>query len=126
MRQLARLPRHLQAWLWWLILCSGVATLFFLSHPFGLAVSICQMGNIIFGGWLALRFGLVKLLGLAHLIWWTPIPFLFVFYYQSLDSSLLMAWAWEVTGTVLISLVLDARDFFQWCRGERAPMVDID
>ncbi|MGR3433989.1 MAG: hypothetical protein ACU0CO_03725, partial [Shimia sp.] len=86
------------------------------------AAMLCQAANVAFGTYLALRHGLVRLLSLAHLLFWTPMPVKFWWYYSSLDTPALLVAGWIMIGTVAVSLVLDVRDYRDWLRGARAPV----
>lgn len=121
-RQLRKLPVRLKIWAMWLGLSTVALPLVFVANDFFRAALICQMLNLIFGGYLAIRFGLVKLLSLSHLLFWTPMLAKYARYYQSLDTLSLWLLALMFILTVSISLVLDARDFWQWCRGDRSPL----
>lgn len=120
--QLNALSFRLKLWLAWMTLTTLVVPLVFLSEPFFAALMVCQAGNLVFGGWLMLRYGLVKLLSLAHVLFWTPMIGKFIWYYETLAGfNLYLAIA--VITTVVASLVLDFRDYFAWRRGDHAPMV---
>lgn len=122
-RQLAALPVHLQLWLAWLMLSTVVIPLFLLDTTFFAAAMLCQAANVLFGSWLMLRHGLVRLLSLAHLLFWTPMLAKFWWYYDSLDDPVVLAVGWVMIATVAASLVLDARDYRDWLRGRREPIV---
>lgn len=121
-RQLAELPFRLQLWLAWLTFATLAIPLAFLSHPFFVVLMVCQGANIVFGGWLMLRYGLVKLLSLAHILFWTPMLGKFVFFHGTLSGFELFV-AYSVITTVCISLILDFRDYLDWRRGDRDPIV---
>lgn len=69
------------------------------------------------------RHGLVKLVSLSHLAFWTPMLAKFAWHYHSLDSAPLLLAAWVAVASVVASLVLDARDYRAWRAGDRAPIV---
>lgn len=121
-RQLAELPFGLQLWLAWLTFATLAIPLAFLSHPFFVALMVCQGANIVFGGRLMLRYGLVKLLSLAHILFWTPMLGKFVFFHGTLSGFELFV-AYSGITTVCISLILDFRDYLDWRRGDRDPIV---
>jgi hypothetical protein len=69
------------------------------------------------------KMGYVKLLGLPHVILWTPL----VWYYLTLlrgDTIPLIARyvMYVVLATILISLAFDYVDFIRYILGERAPL----
>lgn len=120
--QIAALPRRLQLWLAWLMVSTLFVPLTLLDNAFFAAMMICQVANLVFGGALMKRHGMVRLLALSHLLFWTPMLAKFACFYESLDDPLLLACAWIVVATIAMSLVLDARDFRDWMRGERQPV----
>ena len=121
-RQIGALPMRLQLWLAWLVVATLVIPLLFLPNAFFEAFLVCQLCNVVFGTVLGLRYGLVKLLSLSHLLFWTPMLAKFVWYYPSLESVLVRSVAWVVIATVAVSLVLDARDYLAWRAGDRTPV----
>lgn len=121
-QHLAALPLHLKLWLAWLMVSTLVIPLFLLDTAFFAAAMLCQAANLLFGGWLMLRHGLVRLLSLAHLLFWTPMLAKFWWYYDSLTHPTVLAFAWVMMATVATSLVLDARDYRDWRRGRTEPV----
>jgi len=105
-----------------LILSTLVVPLIFVSHEFFAAFMVCQAANLVFGSWLMLRFGLVKLLSLAHILFWTPMIGKFIWFYETLNGFDLFV-AYGVILTVFISLIIDFKDYRSWCRGDREPIV---
>ncbi len=122
LKQLAALSPGLKIWLVWMVVATMAVPAVNIEHPFFAAVLLCQIGHILFGGWLMLRFGLVKLLSVSHLIFWIPMVAKLVYYHDTLGGADL-ALAYVVIATVVASLILDMRDFADWLRGDRAPIV---
>ncbi|MEM7067713.1 MAG: hypothetical protein AAF478_02420 [Pseudomonadota bacterium] len=72
--------------------------------------------------WMFGQLGYVKLLGLPHIIFWTPL----LFYHLSLVKNPdVPIWPkrvlWVVMGTLLVSLVFDYVDTIRYILGEREP-----
>lgn len=122
-RQLLALPVSLKLWLTWLMISTLLVPLFLLDTTFFAAAMLCQAANLVFGGWLMLRHGLVRLLSLAHILFWTPMLAKFWWYYDSLTDPYALGFAWAMMATVAASLVLDVRDYRDWLRGNREPIV---
>ena len=120
--QAKALPFHLKVWLGWLTVGTMLIPLALIGNDLFAALMVCQAANVAFGTTLALRYGLVRLLGLSHLIFWTPMLLKFGWFYDALDTPLLLLAGWVVIATVAVSLVLDARDMRDWLRGERGPI----
>ena len=121
-RQMLRLPLHLHLWLGWLTVSTLLVPLFLLGNGFFAAMMVCQALNLAFGTVLLLRFGLVRLLGLSHLLFWTPILFKFRWNYEALKDPALLAFCRAMILTICISLALDAQDLRDWFRGNTAPV----
>ncbi|WP_349367784.1 hypothetical protein [Salinarimonas sp.] len=118
-KQIRSLPLYLQAWLIWLTVTTLIIPLVYIESPFFQSMMICQIGNILFGGWLMLRYGLVKLLSLAHIVFWTPILAKFLYHFEGLQPGPIFLAATVTSASVLVSLILDARDYRAWLHGDR-------
>ena len=113
--QMAELSPAVQMWLNWMTLCWLSSLLFAWKHTAArwvLAVMLpltIPLGLVVF----ALS-GTVHLLGLAHLVLWTPLLVYLVKSEVRTDEfnpgSLYGAWVMLVGATILISLVFDVRD----------------
>ena len=68
--------------------------------------------------------GYVKLLGLAHIIFWTPLIF---YLFRNVRREDMPIWPRRILivilATILISLAFDYVDVLRWLLGERAPTV---
>ena len=113
--QMAELSPAVQMWLNWMTLCWLSSLLFAWNHTAArwvLAIMFpltLPLGLVIF----ALS-GTVHLLGIAHLIAWTPLLIYLVKNELRSDQfnpgSLYGAWVILLSATLLISLVFDVRD----------------
>lgn len=109
----------IQLWVYWLMLINTAALLFIKTRE-GQVVFGAWVGNIITMNVLFEIYGWVKLLGLSHLIWWTPL----VVY---LAMRLPMRSAGSATGayirilliTIIISLVFDYYDVYLYLTGKQ-------
>lgn len=67
--------------------------------------------------------GYTKLLGFPHILFYTPLAYV---YWKKLQSGALSVWptriAWVVLITVLISLAFDYTDALRYLLGNRAPI----
>lgn len=70
--------------------------------------------------WLFDQMGYVKLLGLPHIIFWTPVVFIL---YRQIKRADMPVWPKRImvviAVTILISLVFDYADVARWLLGER-------
>lgn len=68
------------------------------------------------------KMGYVKLLGLPHLIFWTPLCFYLYKQIKRADISKWPRWIMIVVlATIVISLAFDYTDVARWVLGERTP-----
>ncbi|MBI3435590.1 MAG: hypothetical protein HY056_11010 [Proteobacteria bacterium] len=122
--QLAQLPGHLQLWLAWLAIVSFLGPLALIRHRLARVVLLFQLANAALGAVLGLSLGLVRLLGLSHVIFWTPMLIVVARAIPSLTrNSALGIWARVFALTILLSLVLDYIDVARYILGERGPLV---
>lgn len=123
---------HAPAWvaIWINILLLGAMilplTLFFwkstrLTALFSLVAGIISVGGIMF---LYQQLGYVKLLGLAHIVAWTPLAIYLWFKMRSPDvprtPRVIMG---VVFATITVSLVFDYVDAVRYIAGDRTPLV---
>ena len=75
-----------------------------------------------FVGWLYDKMGYVKLLGLPHIIFWTPAA---IYLFLQLRRTDLPKWSrWimmVVLGTIVVSLAFDYTDALRYLLGNRTP-----
>mmetsp|Transcript_12720 Transcript_12720/g.10876 ORF Transcript_12720/g.10876 Transcript_12720/m.10876 type:complete len:138 (+) Transcript_12720:155-568(+) len=109
----------------WMGLATFVIPLVFITNKLFWSILICQAGNTIGSFWTLHKYGLVKLMSLFHLIFWTPMLVKFGIFYEHLDATTEYVFGWIMISTVSISLVLDVKDYIEWCKGERDPIPDI-
>jgi len=74
--------------------------------------------------WLFGQMGYVKLLGLPHIIVWTPLAY---YLYKQITKPDMSVWPKRIMmfilATILISLAFDYVDVLRYLLGERAPLV---
>ena len=113
-------PLWLQAWIGWMILVNFVGAIIFIRKPeakWVLATFIC-VG--IFMNWLYALYGYQRILGLAHVVFWTPLlVFLWMRRRQWDLSNLSGKWIVVLFATNLTSLIIDYIDVARYLSGER-------
>ena len=117
-------PQWVQLWLDWLLF-AGIAlplTLFIWKQT-RLAAAASLVGNVGAGvgtGWLYSQMGYVKMLGLPHIIFWTPLA---IYFFLTLRGGNLPQWPrWMMTlalVTLVISLAFDYTDLARYVLGNR-------
>ena len=122
------LKAWVKAWLIWLNLVL-FAAFFFLRDPLALYALLSLPATFVLLWWIARRNrGLVRLLGIAHLVPWVPL----ILYTElrlvtgwvepqitPTDQPWLFAWALTLFATLAVCLMFDAYDVVRWFRGER-------
>ena len=123
-------PVPVRLWVLWLTVAMVAAPVVLLlwreTRRTGLAVAAVNLANAAAMQALFAEAGFTRLLGLPHLVFWTPLLLLCVRRLQRGVAAApprvgLAAFA----ATVAVSLVFDAVDVARWLLGERAPMVAV-
>lgn len=125
-RDLAYAPAYINHWVTWLFFVAVISPLFFaIWVKEARILVVAQVANAIVGSLIVMQFGPVRLLGLAHVICWTPAVYLV---WNSMNkrpwTSFVGIWLRIVVATMIISLVIDYYDVARWLLGDRAPLVE--
>lgn len=112
-------PTWLKIWVGWMIVVN-TASLAFLKHTEARVVLGVWIANGITMTLLAEAMGYTRLLGLSHVIWWTP---LIVYLWTRRDrfdpKALFTRWVYVLILTNTISLVVDYIDVIRYILGDR-------
>jgi hypothetical protein len=119
--QIAREPFWLQAWIGWLILVN-TASVFFLRRAEGRSTLLAWIASVLTMGWLFESFGYTRILGLAHLIWWTPLVIWLFRRRAGFGEGAFGGWARWLLLTNSASLAIDAVDVARFALGDRGPV----
>ena len=125
---IAAQPAWVGIWINWLSFGAFVLPLFLLIwKETRLTAVITVVGAVIGGVGVFMMFeqmGYVKLLGLPHVIVWTPLAY---YLYKQMQRDDVRAWPKRIIAvvlvTLLISLVFDYVDVARYLLGETAPAV---
>jgi hypothetical protein len=114
------LPVGWRLWVLWLMAINTAAFLY-LKKPQGRVIAVAWIGNVVTMMVMYWLMGYVRLLGLSHVIWWTP---LFVWLLPKVlrerPSGGFGLWLKLLIVSDLASLVLDYSDVIRYILGERA------
>lgn len=118
----------IQIWVGWLAVLNIATLAAFLISPatrrMGLVVGAVFVGNYLCMNWLYGQFGYVRLLGLSHVLFWTPLA-LYLAY--ALRGEAIMGWRRRLTQVFVISLIVslmfDYVDVARWVMGEQGSML---
>ena len=125
---IATQPMWISWWLNWLLFGAFILPLaLFIWKPTRLAAAITLATGILSAVGVTYLFdtmGYVKLLGLPHVILWTP---LVVYLWRVQARNDVAQWPrriiWVILVTILISLAFDYVDVLRYLLGERTPLL---
>jgi hypothetical protein len=113
-------PLWLQAWVGWMMLVN-TASLLFLKQRAARWVLAAWIGNIITMSVLYEMAGYVRLLGLSHVIWWTPLAiYLWRQRVQFAVANAYGYWGRVLLATIVASLIIDYIDVIRYFMGDGA------
>ena len=127
-KAIAQQPAWVGIWLNVLFLCAIVLPLSLFiwraSRMAAIATLLSNVANFITIPWLYSQLGYVKLLGLPHVLFWTPVMILYVFQMRRDDMG---AWPRGIMTIILIAIVIslafDYVDTARYLLGETTPSV---
>ncbi|MEP3345579.1 MAG: hypothetical protein ABJN34_12065 [Litoreibacter sp.] len=119
-------PAWIGMWLRVLFLCAFIlpATLVFWKPTrwAGLITPIASVASGLLTQKLYGALGYVKLLGLPHIVFWTPLIFFLIVVWRKPDLPMIPKVILStVMGVILISLVFDYVDLVRYILGDRTP-----
>ncbi len=122
--QLQSAPPYVIYWLYWLGAVVASSLLLIAIREVRISL-LFQIGNTIVGGILLSTFGVVRLLGLAHVLFWTPMLWYLWSHRARFDRPLLRVWFLIFIATCGASLLIDFVDVLRYLLGDRAQMQEI-
>lgn len=116
-------PTWLVAWVGWLMLVNTASVIFVRQVP-ARWVLAAWIGNALTMTALHVEFGFTRILGLSHVIWWTPL-LIYLWRAQALRTLTGPARHWLLALVLSngVSLVVDYVDVARYALGERAPLL---
>ena len=124
---IAQQPMWIGVWLNWLFFGAFILPLALLIWRQSRLVAVITIAAGILGAlsvyWLYERFGYVKLLGLPHVILWTPLA---LYLFRQIKRPEMPNWPrrimWVILITILVSLAFDYVDVIRYILGNRTPL----
>jgi hypothetical protein len=125
---IAAQPVWVQYWLYWLVFGTFILPLTLLIWKQTRLTAILSVSASLMAGfgvsWIYGRMGYVNLLGLPHILFWTP---LVIYLFNQHRKANLPRWPKSiillVTATIMISLAFDYVDVARYILGERNTFV---
>lgn len=116
-------PLWLQAWVGWMVVINS-ASVFFLRHLEPRVVLGMWIGNMITMAAMYEYFAYTRILGLSHVIWWTPLVIFLMLRLPRIEKGKrVRTWILILLVTNCASLIIDYIDVARYLLGERDPMV---
>jgi hypothetical protein len=117
----------LRLWVGWMTLLMVATPVLLLLHKTcrrdGAVMLAAAIVNISLMMWLYGQMGFVRLLGLPHVLIWTPLAVYMMLMLRNHRMPRLPRLAsWTYLVTIMISLVFDYIDVARWLLGERGPI----
>ncbi len=120
-------PLWLQIWVYWMAGINLAAIPLLLigrsTRKDAVVVAILNLGSALLAGYIFDQHGWIRLLGLGHLIFWTPLA---IYLWRRLARGPVpqpyRAIMLALLATLLVSLPIDAVDAIRYLLGERAPI----
>ena len=121
---IAQQPLWLQIWVYWMVITNLAGILFVRGRVEARWVVGAFLVNGVFMSWLNDTQGFTRLLGLSHVIFWTPLAVYLVRHLPSIEARTPFGmWIRVLLITIAVSLVIDYIDVARYLLGERAPLL---
>jgi len=118
-----RLPLWVQIWVAVILVPVNLATLAFVTAPYGLPVAVLAIGGMMPNlGVMVIERGFSKTMSLPHLVLWTPLVALIIWILMTSRAGdpTYLAFLWILLVIDVISLAFDFPDAWRWYKGDRA------
>jgi len=113
-------PGWVQIWVALILMPINMASLFFLNEPMGILIAfLANIGMLMNIPVMFYDRGVSKLMSIPHLIPWTALVVLIVFFRPE-ATGLYSNFLWALLIINVISLVFDYVDALKWIKGDRA------
>lgn len=120
MTEIMKEPMWLQLWVFWMMILNTLSIVF-VKHMGGRVTLACWIGNVILMSVLFDTFGYTRLLGISHVVFWTPLVIYLVRSWPSIkDQGIYTRWVLMLLVTNCASLVIDYIDVIRWAIGDGA------
>lgn len=114
-------PFWLKVWIFWIVFLNG-ASLLFVRHVEARWVLAAWIASLVTMSRLFDEFGYTRILGLAHVLWWSPLVVYLFRRRARFGEGAFGGWARWVALSNAASLVIDYVDVARWALGDRGPV----
>ena len=120
-------PAWVTWWLNWLLVGAFILPLVLLiwkrSRKVGAITFVVSVVAGLLVNWMYQQMGYVRLLGLPHIVLWTPLALYLYYSARQPDMPKSARYIlWVVLLTILVSLAFDYTDAIRWLLGDRTPL----
>lgn len=118
MSLIAQEPLWLKSWVYWMIFINSISILFAFTRNEAHWVLTAWLANLLTMPMLFDAVGYVRLLGLPHIVFWTPLVIYLWMKRWSFSSTWAGRYLWVVMATNGASLVIDYIDVARYLAGD--------
>jgi hypothetical protein len=111
-------PFWLKIWIFWLVFINS-ASIVFVRRPEGRWVLVAWLANLVTMSRLFDEFGYTRILGLSHVLWWSPLVVYLFRRRASFGEGAFGGWARWLLLSNALSLAIDYVDVARWALGDR-------
>jgi hypothetical protein len=119
--RIAAEPFWLQAWIYWMVFLNSASVLF-VSRAEGRWALLAWVANLVTMDQLFQVHGYARILGLSHVIFWSPLVVYLFRRRAGFGTGVFGGWARWLLATNAVSLAIDYVDVARWALGDRAPV----
>jgi len=124
MNGINQMPIGWQIWINWMMLVNSISVFFLLKHKDARIILVVWLLNAGCMMASAEVWGYVRLLGLSHIVWWTPLMAYLIMNRKKYDLKTWFGrWIWIVIVTDCLSLVIDYIDVIRYIAGDRGSQM---
>ena len=113
-------PFGLKVWIFWMVFLNS-ASIFFLRRAEGRWVFAAWLASLVAMNRLFDEFGYTRILGLAHVLFWSPLVVYLFRRRASFGEGAFGGWARWLAITNAASLAIDYVNLARWALGDRGP-----
>lgn len=105
-----------------IMMIANMGGLFFIETPQGKYTLVAFAGAAIHMNYIYRKYGLVRLTGLSHIIFWVPLLVYLIFSLGISEVKHLDLWMTSVIAINGFSLILDFVDVIRYYKGDKNPL----
>ena len=116
-------PNWVRIWLVVMMSALFVAPMFFLEHAAARWMAAMFMLGGMIMGWMHMKMGITKLMGIAHLPWLIPLYLIFRDLSMPVAGQSYQMWLLTAAGLAIVCLLIDVVDVIQYATGKNREQI---